>query len=54
MLDWYHRILFDYFAAKAMQIMIQNNDTQFDEDCEQAYHIANQMMKEREKWTRSR
>ena len=41
--------LIDYFAAKAMQVMIQNNDTTFEEDAEYAYRIANYMMKEREK-----
>lgn len=39
----------DYFAAKAMQVMIANNDTTFEEDAEAAYSIADKMLVQREK-----
>ena len=39
----------DYFAAKAMQVFIANNDTDWDQDVQDAYAIADKMLKEREK-----
>jgi len=39
----------DYFAAKAMQVLIANDDTDLDEDARDAYMIADMMLKAREK-----
>lgn len=39
----------DYFAAKAMQVMIANDETTFEEDAESAYAIADKMLAQREK-----
>lgn len=38
----------DYFAAKAMQVFLQNTDTDFKEDAEAAYMMADSMLKARE------
>jgi len=39
----------DYFAAKAMQVLIANDDTDLNEDARDAYMIADMMLKAREK-----
>jgi hypothetical protein len=39
----------DYFAAKAMQVLIANDNTDLDEDARDAYMIADMMLKAREK-----
>lgn len=39
----------DYFAAQAMQVMITNDETTFEEDAESAYMIADKMLEAREK-----
>jgi hypothetical protein len=35
----------DYFAAKAMQVFLQNPETDFREDAESAYLMAHHMLK---------
>lgn len=37
----------DYFAAQVLPVLIANNDTDFDEDVECAYMIADKMMEAR-------
>ena len=37
----------DYIAIEVLKVFIQNNDTDFEEDCEMAYVVADKMMKER-------
>ena len=37
--------LLDYFAAKAMQVFLQNPETDFSEDAESAYLMARHMLK---------
>jgi hypothetical protein len=37
--------LLDYFAAKAMQVFLQNPETDFREDAESAYLMARHMLK---------
>lgn len=39
----------DYFAAKAMQVFMQNAETDMDEDAADAYRMADLMLKERAK-----
>ena len=39
----------DYFAAKAMQVFINNPETDWDQDVRDAYDIADRMLKERDK-----
>ena len=42
-------LLRDYFAAQAMQVLINNPETEWDDDVRDAYAIADKMMKERDK-----
>jgi hypothetical protein len=37
----------DYFAAMAMQVLIANDETDLDEDAQDAYMIADKMLKAR-------
>ena len=37
----------DYFAAKAMQVILANDETMFEEDAESAYLVADKMMEAR-------
>lgn len=37
----------DYFAAKAMQVFLANDETTFEEDAEAAYLVADKMMEAR-------
>ena len=39
----------DYFAAKAMQVFINNPETEWDQDVQDAYAVADKMLKERTK-----
>jgi hypothetical protein len=41
----YGMTLRDYFAAKAMQVFLQNPETDFREDAESAYLMAHHMLK---------
>ena len=38
----------DYFAAKAMQTLLQSKDSSFVQDAEDAYIMADEMLKARE------
>ena len=42
----------DYFAAKAMTVLMQNQDSTFAEDAQYSYEMADAMLKERLKPTR--
>ena len=35
----------DYFAIRIFIELMKNNDTRFDEDCEEAYTIADKLIK---------
>jgi hypothetical protein len=39
----------DYFAAKAMQTLLQSKDSSFAQDAEDAYIMADEMLKARER-----
>lgn len=39
----------DYFAAKAMQVFINNPETEWADDVRDAYDVADKMLKERVK-----
>lgn len=39
----------DYFAAKAMQVFINNPETEWADDVRDAYDVADKMLKERNK-----
>ena len=39
----------DYFAAKAMQVLLANDETSMKEDAQDAYMVADAMLKAREK-----
>ena len=39
----------DYFAAKAMQVFINNPETEWADDVRDAYDVADKMLKERAK-----
>lgn len=39
----------DYFAAQALKFFIANDETDWDQDVQDAYALADKMLKEREK-----
>lgn len=39
----------DYFAARALQVFLNNPETDWDEDVRDAYAVADKMIKERDK-----
>lgn len=39
----------DYFAAQAIQVFLNNPETEWDEDVRDAYAVADKMIKERDK-----
>ena len=39
----------DYFAAQAMQVFINNPETEWADDVRDAYDVADKMLKERNK-----
>ena len=39
----------DYFAAKAMQVFLANDETDIDDDAKDAYMVADALLRAREK-----